>query len=63
MADVETQIPVAEPEEVLATINGAVIDDAQMTSHDGVTLFLDDGRCLVITGEFVMAIMKFGYRQ
>jgi hypothetical protein len=54
----EKMVRVCDPERVLESVRGATIMDTDSETGVGVTLHLTDGRCLVITGEFVMALMN-----
>ena len=51
-------IPLTTPSEFMESIRGHAIDGGDFT-QDGMHLFLDDGRVIVLTGTFVAFVGSF----
>ena len=50
--------PITSPAEFMESIRGHAIDGGDFT-QDGMHLFLDDGRVIVLTGTFVAFVGSF----
>ena len=57
-----TQAPVVEIADLMHSIEGAVVDGGE-TTEQGFHLLLRDGRVLLFTGDFVVAIFRPEYSR
>ena len=52
MAAIEAALLEHDEAKLIASLKGATIDSVDLSDMEGMTLYLDDGRALVITGRF-----------